>query len=314
MERIRQMSGESGFSFREIANPPPCAVIGHELGSPKKAEDPRRTNEIMKVVLTIISDNLSSNPCVTIPSPTPTATFEVVWVANALKRIMRVRLRPEKRRDFQFSAERCVSYGMGCYSIWEQISVIMRATSPVEVFNLIRSLKDTKSVGHDEIPTKLIKACSHHITHLLVYSINLWYEKENFPDELKISTIKLICNGGEKSKIDNVRPIYILERILHDRIYSFIEEINLISFMQNGYVKKRGTSRAIHQTMCDIFASMNQDETTIGIFTDLTKAFDGVCWNKLQKLELWGINRYQRMQSIDVRTGQHIYSDWLTTM
>ncbi|GJQ81281.1 hypothetical protein Trydic_g20498 [Trypoxylus dichotomus] len=75
--------------------------------------------------------------------------------------------------------------------------------------------------------------------------------------------------------------------------------------------------------MCDIMASMNLDESTVGIFMDLTKAFNSV-FQRLRLLGIRGIslhlvNSYlisppQRVQSIDVKTGQHKYSGWLTTM
>ncbi|GJQ71051.1 hypothetical protein Trydic_g960 [Trypoxylus dichotomus] len=80
--------------------------------------------------------------------------------------------------------------------------------------------------------------------------------------------------------------------------------------------------------MCDKMASINLEETIVGIFMDLTNVLDSVCWSKLlQKLEILGIreiglhlvnsyltNRQQRAESIDVKIGQHIYSGWLTTM
>ncbi|GJQ87928.1 hypothetical protein Trydic_g1191 [Trypoxylus dichotomus] len=80
--------------------------------------------------------------------------------------------------------------------------------------------------------------------------------------------------------------------------------------------------------MSDIMTSINLNETTVGIFTDLTKAFDSVCWNKLfQKVKLLGIreisphlldfhltNRHQIVENTNVKTSQHIYPGWLTAM
>lgn len=54
--------------------------------------------------------------------------------------------------------------------------------------------------------------------------------------------------------------------------------------MQNGYVKGRSTNRAIYQVLEDIENGINRNSQSLGIFMDLTKAFDSIIF-------LWIVSR-----------------------
>lgn len=209
-------------------------------------------------------------------------------------------------------------------------TIFLYPTNPVEVLNTISSLKDIDSVGHDGIPVKLIKHCAVELAQTLCVLINKTFETGIFPEQLKKTTVSLIHKKGKKSDIGNYRPIAILsniskifEKIIYQRIYDFLEEHNILSTAQNAYIKGRTTTRAIFQVIKNILNGINTDRETMGLFMDLSKAFDRVNHKKLyKKLILMGIrgvalelltsyltNRQQRVVAYQ-RNGTKMFSGW----
>ena len=203
-------------------------------------------------------------------------------------------------------------------------------TDPQEVFNAINSLKNTNSTGFDEIPTKLLKKCAYILCEPLTKLINMSFESGVFPDQLKLTVIKLLHKKGELSDISNYRPIALLstiakvyEKIMANRIYDFLIKFNILNNRQNGYIRGRSTNRAIFQVLEEILTGINEDEYTVCVCMDLSKAFDSVDYETLyDKLELLGFrglsldliksyltNRQQCVVTEDSE-GKQIYSDW----
>ena len=118
-----------------------------------------------------------------------------------------------------------------------------------------------------------------------------------FPDKLKIARVTPIYKSGEKGFINNYRPISvlpcfskILERIMYNRLYSFLIENNILYKKQFGFQKEHSTEHAILQLTNQILESFNLDKYTIGVFIDLSKAFDTVDHNiLLKKLSFYGV-------------------------
>ena len=81
----------------------------------------------------------------------------------------------------------------------------------------------------------------------------------------------------------NYRPISILnclnkvlERLIHDQMYTYMETNNIFPDFQFGYRKKRNTSQAVLK-LCDIIETNKlNNKISIAIFMDLSKAFDTV--------------------------------------
>ena len=83
--------------------------------------------------------------------------------------------------------------------------------------------------------------------------------------------------------ISNYRPISllpaiskILERILHERLYNFVTSNNLIDPNQYGFRKLHSTDFAIIQLYDKIIKALSDKEHCIGVFKDLSKAFDTI--------------------------------------
>ena len=122
-------------------------------------------------------------------------------------------------------------------------------------------------------------------------------EKGVFPDDLKIAKVTPIYKAGDNSDISHYRPISvlpcfskILERLMYNRLYMYLKENNILYEKQFGFQGQYSTSEAIVQLVDKIFDSFEKEQFTLGVFIDLSKAFDTVDHSiLLKKLKLFGI-------------------------
>ena len=102
------------------------------------------------------------------------------------------------------------------------------------------------------------------------------YTKEAvFPESLKIEKMTPIFKNGDSTKQSNymqisILPVFLkmLERILHNRILNHCAIYCLLFFKQPHHT--------ILNLVNDINKSFEKGELTLGIFVDLSKAFDTV--------------------------------------
>ena len=77
---------------------------------------------------------------------------------------------------------------------------------------------------------------------------------------------------------------------MYNRLYSHVTSNNLLYEKQFGFQNKCSTEYAILQLAKEIYSSFNENEYTLGIFIDLSKAFDTVNHNiLLTKLKYFGL-------------------------
>ena len=74
------------------------------------------------------------------------------------------------------------------------------------------------------------------------------FNQDVFPNILKIAKVIPIFKSGEKSSIENYRPIFLLpvfskviEKLIKTRILSFINRHDILYDRQSGFRKKRST-------------------------------------------------------------------------
>ena len=119
-----------------------------------------------------------------------------------------------------------------------------------------------------------------------------------FPDKMKIAKIKPLFKADETELVSNYRPISILpvfskllERIIYNKIYNHVTKNNLLYDKQFGFQKHCSTEYAILQLTREILDSFQENKFTLGVFVDLSKAFDTVNHEiLLTKLSFFGIH------------------------
>ena len=77
---------------------------------------------------------------------------------------------------------------------------------------------------------------------------------------------------------------------MYVRIYNFLISKNVLYEKQFGFRKSHSTSHAINYSVKYVADNLEQKKHVIGIFLDLSKAFDTICHSKLLvKLQNYGI-------------------------
>ena len=159
------------------------------------------------------------------------------------------------------------------------------------------SLKMNKSTGADEISFSVIKNCFGELSDILRYIFDLSLQAGIFPDPLKIGKVTPVFKTGDLKEISNYRPISvlpcfskILERIMHNCLCSYLVNEKILYSKQFGFQKGHSTEHVIAQLADQIHESFENDNYTLGVFIDLSKAFDTIDHAiLLKKLENYGI-------------------------
>ena len=189
--------------------------------------------------------------------------------------------------------------------------------------NVVNSLLNKTSSGFDGLSTKNLKFIFPYISCVLLKIINKSLMSGVFPDILKIARVLPLHKGGSLDKMINFRPISILssiskifERLIFNKMYSFIEKYQILRNTQFGFRKGHNTELAVMHTIKSITDALDKDVPVIGLFVDISKAFDSVDHNiLLDKLYLLGYkgvshswfksyltNRYQHIELAGVRS------------
>jgi hypothetical protein len=176
-------------------------------------------------------------------------------------------------------------------------SIFLSPTNDKEIIDITSTLKSSSSCGQDGISSNLLKKIIPSIVVPLVHIFNKSLSTGVVPNNLKVAKVIPIFKSGDKYSFNNYRPISILpaiskilEKIVYKRIHDFITKHNILTPDQFGFRPKHSTYMAINKLYDLITSSLDNKYHTIGIFLDLSKAFDTLDHNILKtKLNQYGI-------------------------
>jgi hypothetical protein len=103
------------------------------------------------------------------------------------------------------------------------------------------------------------------------------------PNQLKIAKVIPVFKSGDWRLVENYRSISLLnvfskvfEKILHNRLSSFLNINNLISPCRFGFRKNHSTVHPLALFTNSVGRALNERMHSVAIFCDLKKAFDTV--------------------------------------
>ena len=178
-----------------------------------------------------------------------------------------------------------------------QNSHIFFDCDPTEIESLISLLEISKSSGPYSIPVNVLHMLKNDISIPLSKIFNLSMKLGAHPDCLKLAKVIPIHKKESKLEVGNYRPISLLsninkllEKVVHERTYNFLEKYNCLYKYQYGFRKSHSTKHALIEITEKIRKALDSRKFACGIFVDLQKAFDTVNHEiLLKKLEHYGI-------------------------
>ena len=170
-------------------------------------------------------------------------------------------------------------------------------TTPLEIYDIINKLPNKTSNGHDLISPKLLKTLARYVAEPLSSLINKSFEIGEVPHSLKVARVYPVFKSGDKSEFSNYRPISVLssfskifEKVVYQRLSSYLTKENVLYAHQYGFRSGHETNMAVLQMIDKITEAIDDNSYSMGVFVDLSKAFDTLDHGiLLHKLEHYGI-------------------------
>ena len=126
----------------------------------------------------------------------------------------------------------------------------------------------------------MLKLCAVEISTPLLLIFKKCISSGLFPDSWKYANVQPV----HKRQISNYRPISllpicgkILEKIVFDQVYAFLNVNNLLSKYQLGFRPVDSTVYQLLSITSSIYENFEKYNVTSAVFLDISKAFDKVC-------------------------------------
>ena len=166
-----------------------------------------------------------------------------------------------------------------------------------EVLKVIKDIEINKSSGIEHLNNRVLKSILKVLTSQLTFIFNSSIESHSYPNSWKNAVVIPIPKKGDLTSVSNFRPISLLpqpgkllEKLVHNRLNTYIESCNLLSTNQHGFRKNRSTLDAVFQLTNQINCNMDKKIPTLVSFLDFKKAFDcvqhSILINKLKSLNI----------------------------
>ena len=175
-------------------------------------------------------------------------------------------------------------------------SFFFRPVTSNDVDAIISNLEN-KSNGINTYSAKILKHIKPIISPILASLFTKSFLSCHFPTQFKIARVIPLHKGNSKHDLNNYRPISLLpllskllERVVYNQIWNFLDTFNLISESQYGFRRNRSTTMAVLENLDYVYDNLDQGNTVLSIFMDFSKAFDCIDHRLLlRKLHTYGI-------------------------
>ena len=172
-----------------------------------------------------------------------------------------------------------------------------KQTNPNEIISVINNLPMKTSSGHDKISCIILKEIKDIIAQPLSLVVNQAFNTGVFPSKLKLAKVIPLYKKGDKTSIENYRPISllpcmsnVLEKIINIQFYDYFQSNHLLYKSQYGFRKHHSTEFASLELLDTIQQQLDLKLDPFAVFLDMSKAFDTLDHEiLLQKLSFYGV-------------------------
>ena len=172
-----------------------------------------------------------------------------------------------------------------------------RRIATYDIIEIAKVFEEKMSTGPDNIPAILLKWCIHIIAPILADIFNQFVSLGIYPEVLKTAKVTPLHKAGDNDVADNFRSISVLsqinkvfEKLIHERLMTFIQNNNILTNSQFGFRKGHNTSHSASHLNEQVIKHLEKKKVCAILFIDLKAAFDTIDHDILaKKLEHYGI-------------------------
>ena len=165
-----------------------------------------------------------------------------------------------------------------------------------EVYKLLSRVDVNKAYGADNLSPHILKQCASQLSPSLAILFTLSMKTGKVPSQWKASNVVPIHKKGDKSVIENYRPVSLLscvskimERCIFNHIYPIVEPS--LTKAQHGFMKNKSCTTQLLDMYHMIGNVLDASGQVDIIYLDFSKAFDSVNHKLLlHKLQSFGLN------------------------
>ncbi|CAF3428385.1 unnamed protein product [Rotaria socialis] len=158
-----------------------------------------------------------------------------------------------------------------------------------ELSNVLASLPMKKAPGWDAIPYEFMTSPPEKLFKYILKTFNECWAQGTFPNSLKKAVILPILKPNKDPSLStSYRPISLLptigkvfEKVIYNRLYSFVERKNLINRFQSGFRRKHSVLDQHLRLEHVIREALVSQNVVFVVYLDLKAAFDSVLHHKL---------------------------------
>ncbi|CAB3981872.1 Hypothetical predicted protein [Paramuricea clavata] len=179
----------------------------------------------------------------------------------------------------------------GCESTLSELNLCLD-----DVLIVLLNLDTNKATGPDGIPPRVLKETAHQIAPSLCSLFNRSLNSGSLPEEWKLANIIPVFKNGDKTHVENYRPISLLcivSKVLERCVLSKLRDhlLELINTSQHGFIPGRSCTTQLVEVLNSLGSLLDSGKQTDVIFKDMSKAFDKVSHAALiAKLERYNIS------------------------
>ena len=174
-----------------------------------------------------------------------------------------------------------------------------REFSSNEIKSVLKTLKNGKAYGWDQIPNEALKNLPDCMVDKITLLFNKIMSSGRIPKGWNRGRVTLVHKRGPREILGNYRPITVLvslsalySKVLNERLIMVTETHKLLGEIQNGF--RKGRCAADNNFVLDtiLWKSRAKGKPVHMSFIDITKAYDTVnrdiLWKKLSSLGITG--------------------------